>query len=583
MNLVAVPILIPLVTASLLLLVRGRRARGVVGIAGAAGSFLTSIALLPPALEGEVRVLQMAAWAAPYGITLVVDGLAAWMLTLGTFVGLLTMVFAASSLRHAPRRGESHLLNRAREAFGHHALLHFLFMGVNMSFLTGDVFNLFVAFEVMLIASYGLILLGGELPQLREGFKYVVINLVASALFVVTAGLCYGLFGTLNMADIAGVAAEHAGDPRIPPVALLLAIVFTTKAAMFPFGFWLPNSYPAPAAATSAFLAAVLTKVGVYALLRVATLMFPGLQVLTTTVLALSAVTMLFGAFGLIARHRWRHAMAMANVASVGYILFGAVLGTVAGLGAALYYIAHSILVVFTLFVVAALAEKIAGGDVRAEGHLARYPWLGVGYFTAALALAGLPPTSGFIGKFGLIRSLFALEGGLTLAVAIVAVVAGFLLLYGSMQVWRTFFWGESDAVHVVPLPAPMRAVLVVAVGALVALALASGPIYRSAEAIATSIVAQGNAAYIAAVLSAEGRTSAAADDGTHGVDVPPAGAVAPSTGLDAEPPAGPPEGESPVGPPNPAQDPVPEPGASPGEAPPPEGVPAAAPEGEGE
>ena len=534
MNLVALPVLIPLVTASILLLVRGRQARSVIGVAGAAASFLVALALLGPALRGEVLVVQMAAWAAPYGITLVVDGLAAWMLTLATFVGLLTMLFAVSSLRHAPRRGDSRLLNRAREAFGHHALLHFLFMGVHMSFLTGDVFNLFVAFEVMLIASYGLILLGGELAQLREGFKYVVINLIASALFVVVAGLCYGLFGTLNMADISQVAAEHAGDPRILLVALLLAIVFTTKAAMFPFGFWLPNSYPAPAAATSAFLAAVLTKVGVYALVRVATLMFPGLETLATAVLVLSMGTMLFGAFGVINRQRWRHIMAMANVASVGYILFGVVLGTVAGLTAAIYYLAHSVLLVFTLFAIASLAEKIAGADVRVEGHLARYPWLGVGYFAAALAMAGLPPTSGFIGKFGLIRSLFETSGTLQQVVAATAVVAGFLLLYGVMQVWRAFFWGESDAVHVVELPVGMRGVAAVAVVTLLALALASGPVYRSAERIATAILIDGNAAYAEAVLSTEGRTG---EGGGHGVEE-----------LDgdgeATPDAPPPEGE---------------------------------------
>lgn len=512
MNLVALPILIPLVTAAVLLLVRGGRVRGWVAVAGSSASFAVALVLLGPALRGEVRVLQMAAWSAPYGISLVVDGLSAWMLVLATFVGLLAMAFAVSSLRQSPRRGESAVLNRAREAFGHHALMQFLFMGVHMSFLTGDVFNLFVAFEVMLIASYGLMLLGGELPQLREGFKYVIINLVASAFFVVGAGLTYGLFGTLNMADIARIVAESGPDPRIPLVGLVLAVVFTTKAAMFPFGFWLANSYPTPPAATSAFLAAVLTKVGVYALLRVVTLMFPDFTLLDTTVLILAGGTMLFGALGVIARQRWRHAMAMANVASIGYILFGAVLGTVAGLAATLYYVAHSILLVFALFLLAALAEKIGGTDTRVEGHLSRYPWLGIGYFAAALAAAGMPPTSGFVGKFGLIRSLFLADGWLPVVVAVVAVVAGFLLLYGVMKIWRAFFWGESDAVHEVSFPNGMRVVAGLSVVALLALAAASGPIYRSAEAIAERTIDQRNAAYIEAVLSTEGRVSEGAE-----------------------------------------------------------------------
>ena len=514
MNLVALPILIPLLTASVLLVVRGRVARGALAVAGSVTSLVVALVLLGPALRGDVQVVQMGAWAAPYGITLVVDGLAAWMLVLASFVGLLAMVLGVVSLNHPPRRGESRLLNRAREAFGHHALMHFLFMGVHMSLLTGDVFNLFVAFEVMLIASYGLILLGGELPQLREGFRYVVINLVASALFVVVAGLTYGLFGTLNMADISRVVAEHGPDPRIALVALLLAIVFTTKAAMFPFGFWLPDSYPTPAAATSAFLAAVLTKVGVYALIRLSTLMFPGVEIVTTAVLVLAALTMLFGALGVIARKRWRHIMAMATVASIGYILFGAVLGTVAGLTATIYYVAHSILLIFTLFALAALAEKIAGTDIRAEGHLSRYPWLGIGFFTAALATAGLPPTSGFVGKFALVRSLLLSDGPLVRFVVVVAVVAGLLLLYGMMRVWRGFFWGDASDVHDVELPFAMRAVSATAVGALVVLALASGPVYRAAEGIATAVIVDGNAAYVEAVLTTEGRTATYAPEG---------------------------------------------------------------------
>lgn len=521
MSLLPFPVLIPLFTASILLLIRGRRARGLVAIAGSAASLIVALVLLPPALRGEVQVYQMADWAAPFGISLVLDGLSAWMLALSGFVGLLAMLFGVFSLESPPRRGQSVLLNRAREVFGHHALFQFLFMGVHMSFLTGDVFNLFVSFEVMLVASYGLMVLGGELPQLREGFKYVVISLIASAVFVISAGLCYGLFGTLNMADIARIVSEHPGDPRIPLIGLMLAVVFTTKAGMFPFGFWLPNSYPTPSAATSAFFAAMLTKVGVYTLLRVATLMFPDLNVLQTVVLILAAATMLFGAFGVITRRRWRHAMAMANVASIGYILFGGVLGTPEALTATIYYLAHSVLLVFALFTIASLAEKISGTDVAAEGHLARYPWLGVGYLTAAIAAAGIPPTSGFIGKFGLIRALLIEQSALAIGVAVVAVVAGFLLLYGVIEIWRDFFWGESDAVHTVELPLGMRAVTAAAVGSLVVLAIASGPVYSAAERVAGQIITDGNAAYIEAVLGTEGRTSEAASVETPTPETP--------------------------------------------------------------
>lgn len=306
-NLLAWPVLIPLLAGALLLLVRGRSARGWTSTVASVLTLAVSIVIFARATSGEVLVVQMAGWPAPFGISLVADRLAAVMLLLASIVGLLTVVLAVFSLQEAPWPGRSALLNRAREAFGAQALLQFVIMGVNMSFLTGDLFNLFVAFEVMLIASYGLLLLGGELVQLREGFKYVVINLVASAVFVLGAGYAYALVGSLNMADMAVRIADHGPDPRLTAVALILSLVFATKAAVFPLGFWLPDSYPAPPAAFSALFGALLTKVGVYALIRIHTLMFPS-EALPGMVLAvLGAITILLGVLGTIARQRWRY------------------------------------------------------------------------------------------------------------------------------------------------------------------------------------------------------------------------------------------------------------------------------------
>ena len=499
MNLVAWPVLLPLVAGSALLLLRTPRARALFAAAAAVLTLLVDGIIAWRTLSGEVLVVQMADWPAPYGITLVADGLSGLLLLLGGVTGLLTVLFASSSLQTGPRRGQSARLNRAREAFGTHALLQFLFMGVNMSFLTGDLFNLFVAFEVMLIASYGLLLLGGEVAQLREGFKYVVINLVASAIFVATAGLAYGLFGTLNMADIALRLREVGPDARVTMVALLLALVFATKAALFPLGFWLPNAYPAPPAATSAFFAAMLTKVGVYALLRAFTLMFPGEAGALSGLLLLAGLTVLLGGFGAIARQRWRHLLAFANISSIGYLAMGAFLGTASGLAAAVYYLVNSVLVIFALFLIAGLAEKLAGEDYRSEGHLRDYPWLGVGYFVAALTLAGLPPTSGFVGKFALIQSLFARGDALAVGVGVAAVVTGGLLLYATVSVWRSFFWGDADAVHSVTLPRGMVLPTAAAVGLLVALALASGPVYAVSERVAAQLLT--NTQYISEVL----------------------------------------------------------------------------------
>jgi multicomponent Na+:H+ antiporter subunit D len=501
MNLLAWPVLLPLLAAVALLPTPRARLRTALGIAAAAVTLGVELAILARALSGEVLAVQMASWPAPFGITLVADGLSAVMLVLSGITGLLTVAFAGSSLQRPPHRGLGGLLNRAREAYGAQALLQFLFMGVNMSFLTGDLFNLFVAFEVMLVASYGLLLLGGELPQLREGFKYVVINLLSSAVFVAAAGMAYGLFGTLNMADIAQRLATHGPDPRVTAVAGLLALAFAVKAAMFPVGFWLPNSYPVPPAAISAFFAALLTKVGAYALIRIFTLLFPAEDGIKLILLAAAGLTVLFGALGTLTRRRWRHLLSFANVASIGYLLTGAFVGTQAGLEAALYYLINSVLVIFALFLVAALAEAIAGPRFEEGGHLEVYPWLAGGFFFAMMALSGMPPTSGFIGKYGLIAALLGSGGGVAAGVAVVAIAGSLLLLYAGVQVWRGFFWGESDAVHRVRLPAAMTGVTALAVVLLAALALFSGPVYGAAAMVAEQLA--GNADYLQAVLPA--------------------------------------------------------------------------------
>ncbi|UCH25893.1 MAG: hypothetical protein JSV66_18550 [Trueperaceae bacterium] len=499
MNFLALPVLIPLVSGALLLLLRRPMVRTVSSGVVAAVTFFVNASIAVRTWSGEVLTAQMADWPAPYGITLVADGLTGMMLFLSGLTGFLTVLFAGISLQQPSRRGQGPLLNRAREAFGSQALFQFLFMGVNMSFLTGDVFNLFVAFEVMLVASYGLLLIGGELPQLREGFKYVIVNLVASAIFVVAAGFAYGLFGSLNMADIAVRLSASGADPRVAVVAAMLALVFATKAALFPFGFWLPNAYPVPQAATSAFFAALLTKVGAYALIRCFTLMFPAEAELKMTILAFAGLTLLIGGFGAVSRRRWRHMLAFANVASIGYVVMGAFIGTVTGMSAALYYLVHSVLVVFALFLLAAIAERIAGESYRAEGHLDVYPWLGAGFFLASLALAGIPPTSGFIGKFALISSLFEAGGSLRFMVAGSAVLTSFLLLYACVKVWRDFFWGEADAVHRISLPRSMSMITGLGVGLLIVLTLASGPVYRLAEGVAGQLTE--NRSYLESVL----------------------------------------------------------------------------------
>ncbi|MEM7737938.1 MAG: proton-conducting transporter membrane subunit [Deinococcota bacterium] len=503
-NVLALPIVLPLFTGALLLLMPTPTLRTIIAAVSTAITLTISCVIASIVFSGEVLSLQMSAWPAPYGITVVADSLTGIMLVLSSSVGLLTVLFLGVSLQHAPRRGSSNRLNRAREQFGAQALLQFLFMGVHMSFLTGDLFNLFVAFEVMLIASYGLILLGSEVRQLREGLKYVVINLLASAVFVTTAGFAYGLLGTLNMADMAvkiqAHVAETGPDARITLLALLFGLVFATKAALFPLGFWLPAAYPTPPAALSAFFAALLTKVGAYTLIRSFTLIFPAEQLVRNGLFVLAAATILMGALGAVNQRRWRYLLAFANLASIGYLIMGVMTQSNAGLGAAIFYMANSTTVMFALFLIAAIAERLTGESYYYSGHLNSYPFLSIGFFVCALALAGLPPTSGFVGKFALIQALYERGDSLSTGIAIVALAGSLLLLYALITIWRNFFWGDSDAVHREPIPLGMVITCGAASTLVLLLTLASGPAFEVATLTADQL--SNPEAYIEQVLS---------------------------------------------------------------------------------
>jgi len=499
MNVLLLPVIVPLFGAALLMVFRRARARFLTAVTTAVLTLAVQVTIAVRVFREGPVAAQMAGWEAPFGITLAVDGLSAVLLVLSGTVGLLSVFFVYASLAAEPKRGYANLLKRAREIFGAHALFQFLFMGVNLSFITGDVFNLFVAFEVMLIASYGLLLLGGELPQLREGLRYVVINLISSTIFVGGAGLAYDLFGTLNMADIGQRVAAHGPDARITAVALVLALVFATKSAIFPFGFWLPNSYAVPMTAASAFFAAMLTKVGAYSLIRMFTLMFPGETQVQQLLLVLAAATVLIGALGAVARHRWRYIMSFVNVASIAVVVIAAMAGNRDGLTAAVYYLINSVLVIFALFLVAALAERLSGPNTLKGGHLSLYPWLGAGFFIIMITAAGLPPTSGFIGKFAVLDALFGRGGAAGTAAAVAVIVSGLILLYAGVQVWMGYFWGDPSQLRRRQLPRGMLAVATTAVLLVMLLPVISGPLYSLAGDVAAQL--DGNAGYYSAVF----------------------------------------------------------------------------------
>ncbi|WP_420595501.1 proton-conducting transporter membrane subunit [Deinococcus sp.] len=491
------PILLPILFGVLLLLPLARGWRVGLSLLSAALMLLSSLALLRATSGGEILTSALGGWAAPYGIVMVADRLA-------SILSVLASVAALISLLHAAARPDA-----AREKYGLFAFLQLLFAGVQLSFLTGDLFNLFVAFEVMLVASYALSVLGSTRQQLREGFRYIVMNLTASALLVVTAGLIYGVLGTLNFADLSRRSAELGPNTTVTSLGVLLLIVFAAKSALFPLGFWLPGTYPAVPGAVGAFFAAILTKVGVYALLRITLTVFnQEAQVAQTILLLFGGVTMLTGALGALTQREWRRILSFTVMSSVGYLAYGAGLGQLglgqltaegASLSATLFYLLGSVLVTLALFLVAAGAEQLSGqSDVRRHGFLDRSPGLAAAFMLCALTLAGLPPTAGFIAKFGLIQA--GVQGGpLALIATGCALLASLILLYAMLDIWRNFFWGPRSEGRVWPIPRRQALPLWLSVGLVALSAIFAGPLYALCVAAAGQLSEPG--VYIRSVL----------------------------------------------------------------------------------
>ncbi len=404
-HLVIVPVLLPLVAA--LLLLSARRANILVqrAVALTSSGILLAIAitLLLRSHEAGLLVYQLGNWPAPFGIVLVADRLAAWMV-------LVTAALAPFALLHAS--GGSDCAGRH-----FHAFFQLQLFGLNGAFLTGDLFNLFVFFEILLLASYGLLLHGGGAARIRAGLHYVVINLVGSTLFLFAVGTLYGVLGTLNMADLAlRVAAtppENVGLVRA--AGLLLLVVFGLKAALVPLYLWLPRAYAHTGAAVAA-LFAIMTKVGAYSILRLHTLVFgpqagPLAGLWEPWLLPLALATLALGMLGAMASTGLRQQIAYLVVASAGTLLTAFGLGGAAAIGAGLYYLAHSTFAAAAFFLLADVLARHRGAqaDSLVPGtQFAQWRLLGGLFLITAMVIAGIPPLSGFLGKYLLLHSAMA-------------------------------------------------------------------------------------------------------------------------------------------------------------------------------
>ncbi len=497
--LVVLPLVIPLLGAAVSLIARGRAFQRGIALAGAALLLAANLGILAVVLCQGVLCVQVGNWEAPFGITLVADRFSAIMLAVAGIVALAGTLYALGTL------------DGGRERFGAYPLLQLLWAGVCGAFLAGDLFNLFVWFEVMLIASYVLMALGGQRSQLEGGLKYLGVNLVASALFLSAVGIVYGMAGTLNMAHLA-VRLPVAGPPGLLSAAAMLFLsAFGIKAAVFPFFFWLPASYHTPPAAVSAVLAGLLTKVGVYALIRTFTLVaVQDVGYTHSLILIVAALTMVTGVLGALAQHEFRRVLSFHIISQIGYMILGLGLFSPLALAGAIFYIVHHILVKTCLFFVSGLAWRLRGTYEleRLGGFYGTHPGLCAVFAVPALSLAGLPPLSGFFAKLVLVQA--SLEMGHYM-LALVALGVSLLTLYSMSKIWTLAFWQPAADTPQSPRIAPHRsrgwllagAPAVVFAGLSIALGLGAGPFLEVCRQAAGQLLDPQE--YIAAVLASGG------------------------------------------------------------------------------
>jgi len=496
-NWLAAPIVIPLLAGALSLAftrwgfrktVKWQQniALGVVAI-----NLFVAVVLLIATLNGDRLVLQMGQWDAPFGITIIADGLSTIMLTLTAILSAAIVPYAIGTLDQ-----------RARMNF--YPLLLFLIVGVNGAFLSGDLFNLYVFFEVLLMASFVLLTLGGQAGQINGGIRYVVLNLIASILFLAAAGVAYGTLGTLNMAQLAQRMPSAPESVQMILAGLLL-VAFSSKAGLFPLFFWLPSSYHTPHPAITAFFGGLLTKVGIYTLFRIFPLLFPTyLQAWQPLILTIAGFTMLTGVLGAMAVSTIRRVLSFHVISQVGYMVLGLGLAassdpTLAGMGmaAGILYLVHHMIVKTALLMAGGAAElEMGSGSLlanRLTGLVGRRPLLAVIFFFAAFSLAGIPPMSGFVSKLGLLQLAFLSKHWL---VASVSLIVSVLTLMSMARLWQTAFWGKVTApiYPTAPLTNPrMRWFVLSPIAALVGISLLigifSGPIFHWSDIAAQQVL----------------------------------------------------------------------------------------------
>lgn len=431
-NLVVLPMVIPLIIGVILAFFPNSiRLQRLLTMMSMVGTLIVSIILLDLIQTNGIITLEFGGWEAPFGIVFVADSFATLLVLTTSLISSIIIIFAFQTI------GEK------REKLYFYSFVNFLIAGVNGSFLTGDLFNLFVTFEVMLLASYALITLGGKKVQLRESIKYVAINVVASSLFLIAIAYLYGVVGTLNMAHVSERVAEVGQTPLLTVISLVFLLVFSLKSGLLLFQ-WLPGSYSVPPAAIAALFGALLTKVGIYSLYRMFTLIFYHEPQITHSVIAVMAIlTIIGGSIGAIAFRDVKQVITYNVVIAVGFILAALAIFTVTSITGGIYYLLHDMIVKALLFILAGTIiylTKTSRVDAM-SGLIRNYPALGWFFFITVLSLTGIPPLSGFLGK--ILVGQGALEAG-SYALLFFTFLSSMVVLYSLLRIFMGTFWGET-------------------------------------------------------------------------------------------------------------------------------------------
>jgi multicomponent Na+:H+ antiporter subunit D len=436
--LLLLPLLIPLYGAILSLFFwRYVRVQQLIGILAQACMLIASFLLLLEVNNMGIMSTQIGSWPTPFGITLVADIFSSLMVITSAIIGMAVYFYSIKGL------------DKARQTFGYYPILLILQLGVSGACLTGDLFNLFVWFEVLLICCFVLIALGGTKPQLEGAIKYVTINFLASGFLLTGIGVVYGIMGSLNMAELAVLVRTPVSHPALISMAgMFFLIAFGIKAAIFPLFFWLPASYHTPPIAISAFIAGMLTKVGMYTLIRLFTLIFVTDQSLTIPLLTvLAGFTMVIGVFGAASQNDFRKILSFHIVSQIGYMLMGLALFTPLALAGSIYFIIHNILVKTNLFLISGVVAHRNGSFAlkKLGGVYLQHPFLSLLFFISAFSLAGIPPFSGFWGKFMLAKAGFEIE---SYTIVITSLAVSLITIFSMTKIWNEVFWKkkpESD------------------------------------------------------------------------------------------------------------------------------------------